>query len=63
MSPHREAQLGSLIAAGGVVWIVAIASKQLQAAGIVIPTGPIEVGAVGIVIWLHAKWRSSVGRV
>ena len=63
MSPHLEAQFGSVIAAGGVVWAVAIASKQLAAAGIVLPAGPIEVCAVGILIWLHAKWRGSVRRV
>jgi hypothetical protein len=62
MSPHLEAQLGSVIAAGSVVWIVAIASKQLGGAGIQLPTGPIEVGVVGILIWLHAKWRGSVRR-
>ena len=63
MSSHLEATLGSLIAAGGVIWAVAIASKQLAAAGIVIPTGPLEVCGVGILIWLHAKYRSSVRRV
>ena len=53
-----------MIAAGGVVWILSIASKQLQAAGIQIPSGgPIEVTAAGIVIWLHAKWRGSVRHV
>ena len=60
MSSHLEATLGSLIAAGGIVWAVAIASKQLSAAGIVLPTGPLEVCGAGILIWLHAKWRGSV---
>jgi hypothetical protein len=63
MSPHREAQLGSVIAAVGVVWILSIASRQLEAAGVQLPAGPTEVAAAGIVIWLHAKWRGSVRRV
>ena len=60
MSSHLEATLGSLIAAGGVIWAVAIASKQLAAAGIVLPSGPLEVCGAGILIWLHAKWRGSL---
>lgn len=63
MSAHLEAQLGSVIAAGGVVWTLAVASKQLAVSGIVLPTGPLEVCGVGILIWLHAKWRGSVRRV
>jgi len=63
MSPHLQAQLGSVIAAGGIVWIVAIASQQGGVTGIVLPSGPLEVCAFGILIWLHAKWRGSVRRV
>ncbi|HEV2021099.1 MAG TPA: hypothetical protein VGQ94_01075 [Terriglobales bacterium] len=63
MSPRLQAQLGSVIAAGGVVWTIAIASQQLGVAGIVLPSGPLEVCAVGILIWLHGKWRGSVRRV
>ena len=63
-SAHLEAQLGSLIAGGGIVWIAAIAAPQLgSAAGLNFPAGPIEVSAFGILIWLHAKWRGSVRRV
>jgi hypothetical protein len=63
MSPHLQAQFGSVIAAGGVVWVAAIASKQLQAAGIQLPAGPLEVCGIGILIWLHAKWRGSMRKV
>ena len=63
MSSHLEAQFGSVVAAGGVIWAVAIASKQFAASGIVLPSGPLEVCGVGILIWLHAKWRGSVRRV
>jgi hypothetical protein len=63
MSPHLQAQFGSVIAAGGIVWAVAIASTQLGTGGLVLPSGPLEVCGVGILIWLHAKWRGSVRRV
>ena len=63
MSPHLEAQFGSVIAAGGIIWAVAIASKQMGAEGLVLPAGPLEVCGVGILIWLHAKWRGSMKRV
>ena len=64
MNAHLEAQLGSLVAGGGIVWIAVIAAPQLgSASGITFPTGPMEVCAVGILIWLHAKWRGSVRKV
>ena len=64
MSAHLEAQLGSLIAGGGIVWIALVAAPQLgSAAGISFPSGPLEVSGVGILAWLHAKWRGSVRRV
>ena len=49
MSAHLEAQLGSLIAGGGIVWIALVAAPQLGSpSGIVFPTGPLEVCGVGI---------------
>lgn len=64
MSSHLEAQLGSLIAGGGIVWLALLAAPQLgSASGMIFPTGPMEVCGVGILAWLHAKWRGSVRRV
>ena len=64
MSPHLETQLGSLIAGGGIVWIAVIALPQISSpAGLTLPAGPMEVCGLGIMIWLHAKWRGSVRRV
>ena len=64
MSAHLEAQLSSLVAGGGIVWIAAIAAPQISSvSGITFPSGPMEISAVGILIWLHAKWRGSVKRV
>ena len=62
---RREERLGSLIAAGGTVWAVYVGSHdyaslmRLQFS----PPGPLEVCALGILIWLHAKWRRSLRRV
>jgi hypothetical protein len=56
-----EVRLASLIAAGGMIWGAYAATVHFT--GVVsldlIPPGPIEVSALGILIWLHAKWRHS----
>lgn len=56
-----EERLGSLIAAGGMIWGTYAATVHF--AGILsidlVPPAPIEVCALGILIWLHAKWRRS----
>ncbi len=58
---HSEERIGSLVAAGGVIWAVKIASAafyQMPAASF--PVAPLEVCSAGIAVWLHAKWRRSV---
>lgn len=57
-----EVRLGSLIAAGGMVWTAYVATSDLNALWHmqILPPGPIEVCALGILVWLHAKWRRSV---
>jgi hypothetical protein len=58
---RAEEHLGSLIAAGGTVWAVYVATVdyanlwRMQ----IMPPGPVEVCALGILTWLHAKWRRS----
>ena len=57
-----EERLGSLVAAAGIVWTSYAVTKNF--AGVLqlppLPPGPLEIGAVGILVWLHAKWRRSV---
>jgi hypothetical protein len=62
------AKFGSLIAGGGVVWAVyvatlgtpAVADALPAASGkIIITPGPIEVCGAGILLWLLGKWRST----
>ena len=56
-----EERFGSLLAAAGIIWAVYVATVdynnlwRMQ----IMPPGPIEVCAVGILAWLHAKWRRS----
>jgi len=60
-SIRTEERLGSLIAAGGTIWATYVATVdysslwQLK----IMPPGPIELCALGILAWLHAKWRRS----
>src|SRR5437870_12122021 len=59
LGSRAEGRLGSLIAAAGAIWAVHEAAKglanlfQLK----ILNPGALEVCAIGILIWLHAKWR------
>jgi len=57
-----EERLGSVIAGAGLIWVAREASKDLLANWqfTQLPTGPLEICAIGILVWLHAKWRRSV---
>jgi len=61
LSIRAQESLGSLIAAGGTVWAVYVAT--VDSANLwrmqIMPPGPVEVCALGILAWLHAKWRRS----
>lgn len=62
LSIRTEEQLGSILAAAGTAWLVYVATTdfnnmwQMR----IMPPGPIEVCAIGILMWLHAKWRRSM---
>ena len=61
LSIRAEERLGSLIAAGGIIWATYVATVdyanlwRMQ----IMPPGPVEVCVLGILAWLHAKWRRS----
>ena len=61
LSIRGEEYFGSLVAAAGMIWAVYVATVdyatlwQMQ----IMPPGPIEVVALGVLVWLHAKWRRS----
>jgi hypothetical protein len=59
-----EVRIGSLLAAAGLIWTARIASSDLTGLDALsftnLPRGPLEVCAIGILVWMHAKWRQSV---
>lgn len=61
LSISAEERFGSLITAGALIWGAYVATSHF--AGVIsldlVPPGPIEVCALGILVWLHAKWRRS----
>jgi hypothetical protein len=59
MKAHWEAMTGCLIAAAGLVWASKIVTENFTIVPAIQlpPGGPIELCALGIVIWLHAKFR------
>lgn len=61
-SIRHEELLGSLIAAGGTIWAVYVATVDYASLWRmqIMPPGPVEVCALGILCWLHGKWRRSI---
>ena len=59
---QTEERLGSLIAAAGVIWTARVGTQDPVSIWqfTVLPPGPLEVCAIGILVWLHAKWRRSL---
>jgi len=56
-----EERIGSLVFWGGVIWAVDIATKDISNLfHLLLTPGPLEVSAIGLLVWLHAKWRRSV---
>ena len=61
MGTRNEARMGSLVAGGGLIWTAHAATQNFTSlSNLFLPVGPLEVCAVGVLIWLHAKWRKSV---
>jgi hypothetical protein len=61
MPIHGEEWIASLIAAAGVIWAIGVAAtSMLPAYAMELTVGPLETCAIGILIWLHAKWRRTL---
>jgi hypothetical protein len=64
MNSHAEVRIGSLIAAAGLIWAGKIVTDNFTGIDAFsfarLPRGPLELCAIGILIWLHAQWRRSV---
>jgi len=61
LSIRWEERVASVIAAAGAVWAVYVATQDVNALWKVqiMPPGPVEICALGVLAWLHAKWRKS----
>lgn len=63
-------RLGSLMAGGGLIWAARVGTKDMDFNNmdvwqntfrkVMLQTGPLEVCAAGIIVWLIAKWRRSI---
>ena len=60
-SISTEERVGSLLAAGGMIWATYVATVDYASLWQMrfLPPGPMEVCALGVLVWLHAKWRRS----
>ena len=61
-SIRREERFGSLVASGGIIWGIYMATQNYDSLWHfdISKPGPLEVCALGILAWLHAKWRRSL---
>jgi len=56
-----EERFGSLIASAGLLWGTQVLTVDIHDVNSLMRSpGPMEICAIGILIWLHAKWRRSV---
>ncbi|MGH9524663.1 MAG: hypothetical protein ACRD3E_19240 [Terriglobales bacterium] len=64
MGTNWEIRIAAVIAAVGLIWAIHLATLNytgLDAFSFTrLPRGPLEVCAIGVLLWLHAKWRGSV---
>jgi hypothetical protein len=53
-----ETRVGSLVAAAGLIMAAKTGTMNVSSlADLTFPPGPLEICAIGLLIWLHAKWR------
>ena len=64
MPVYWEARIGSIIAGGGIILAAKLMTENFTSFRDVgfPPGGPLEICALGIVIWLHAKYRGATHR-
>jgi len=72
MNSFWESKLGCLVCGGGIAWAASIATDGLDYSDyfdvllsrsfikVLLSPGPIEVLGIGLLIWIHAKWRASI---
>ena len=53
-----ETRIGSLVAAAGLIMAAKTGTMHVSSlADLTFPPGPLEICAIGLLIWIHAKWR------
>lgn len=69
MNPYLAERAGCILAGGGIAWAVYVATEHADLSEFFLETGfrkiflqsgPMEVCALGIVLWLWGKWKRSV---
>lgn len=56
-----EAFLGSIMAGAGAIWTAQVASQSnFDPSALTLNSHPIELTGIGILIWLHGKYRKSI---
>lgn len=62
LSIRGEERFGSLVAAAGTLWTVYVVTVDYNSLWTlrIMPPGPVEIVALGVLVWLHAKWRRSL---
>ena len=59
--PATEARVGLLIFGGGAIWATKVQTIEMaNIFHLLLTPGPLELSAIGLLVWLHAKWRRSV---
>jgi hypothetical protein len=50
-----------LLAGAGAIWATYVATMDYASLWRmqIMPPGPVEICALGILVWIHAKWRRS----
>lgn len=62
MPPIWQERIGSLLSAAGIAWGVKVETANFTGlTTLVLPTGgPLELCALGLLLWIYAKYRRSV---
>jgi len=66
-SSHNEVRLAGIIAGAGLAFAARAVAGPIATNGpeslrmLMITNGPIELVGLGAILWLHARWRRSLG--
>ena len=56
-----EIRIASLIVAGGLIWAVYSGTQNYNSVDrIAVHNETAYISAIGLLVWLHAKWRRSI---